>query len=238
MSRGIKENQGRGSQNYVFSHLNVRGAHPGSEENLLKKSEVYLPSAFTEKEVGYELPDIIQYHIHSHDIINNIYIVGSPIFCTFGESDKQKCFLELTIPETFDEKKEFKRIPTISTKFVQYEMDASSWDSVTKELIVNDSFLNSFMTENNVDKNTIFKLDITVNPKGCTADWQEVAKELKQKFGCHVKPIDPRYTKLKMIRSKEQRIDLSPTEATKVFLRTHKPKRTKEKWKLAQTYLR
>jgi len=63
---------GPGQHQIVFSHLNVRGLIPGSEENLLKKSEVWFPDIMTGTEehkafVGSIPPLVIQGHIHCLD---------------------------------------------------------------------------------------------------------------------------------------------------------------------------
>ena len=68
-AKKIWEKVGQGCHQLVFSHLNVKGIIPGSEENLLKKSEIYLPDSFIEgnQEIGHIAPMIIQGHIHCFD---------------------------------------------------------------------------------------------------------------------------------------------------------------------------
>ena len=219
---------------FAFSHLNVKGAHPGSEENLLKKSEVYLPKAFLEKyDLRMELPEIIQGHIHTKDRIGNISIVGSPIYCGFGEGDEEKYFLDLQIATQFGEKGSFNYKLTNCRKFLQLELDLSKeWDGVDFESLPEvQKFLDT------IDSGSIVKFDLKVNPKNCTVDWEAFRSMVRLKYECYVKPIKPKYIHERVVRSEAQTIKLNPAEAVKVWLKTNKPPRSKDKFQLARNYL-
>jgi DNA repair exonuclease SbcCD nuclease subunit len=220
---------------YAFSHLNVRGAHGGSEENLLKKSEVYLPKCFLEKEDHrINLPEIIQGHIHTRDRINNISIVGSPIYCGFGEGDEAKYFLHLEIATSMGEKGSFNYKLTNCRNFLQLELDLSKdgWDGVDFLSLTEVSLFNE-----TISPSSVVKYDIKINPKNCSVDWEAVRKQIMDERKCYVKPIKPKYIYERIVRSEKQTVNLSPKDAVKVWLKTNKPPRAKEKFKLAQTYL-
>jgi hypothetical protein len=230
----IMKKVGVDGTHFAFSHLNVKGAHPGSEENLLKKSEVYLPKAFTEKsDPRYKLPEIIQGHIHTHDVINNVTIVGSPLYCGFGEGDLPKYFLHLKIATSMGEKDDFVFVETDCVKFLQLELDLShDWDGVT--------FLEHpevFKFIESIPTNAIVKFDLKVNPKNCSVDWDLVRGCIMNECHCYVKPIQPKYIHERVVRSEKQTIKLNPADAVKVWLKSNKPPRAKEKYKLAQNYL-
>lgn len=219
---------------YAFSHLNVHGAHPGSEENLLKKSEVYIPKSFTEKsDPRYKLPEIIQGHIHTHDVIGNINIVGSPLYCGFGEGESDKFYLHIEVATAMGEKDKFNYIPTKCRRFLQLELDLSKdWDGVD---FLGSHEVQKFLTE--IVPDAVVKFDLKVNPKNCTVDWDSVRNYVMENWSCYVKPIIPKYIYERVVRSAKQTIKLQPTDAVKVWLQSNKPPRAKEKYKLAQNYL-
>lgn len=219
---------------YAFSHLNVRGAHGGSEENLLKKSEVYLPKALLEKiDDSYNLPEIIQGHIHTKDRINNISIVGSPIYCGFGEGEEEKYFLHLEIATSMGKKDCFNYKLTECRKFLQLELDLSKDDFNGVDLQIPEvvAFLET------IKPKSVVKFDFKVNPKKCTVDWEAFRNMVMSEYDCYVKPIKPKYIYERVVRSEKQTIKLDPKEAVKVWLKSNKPPRAKEKYSLAQTYL-
>jgi DNA repair exonuclease SbcCD nuclease subunit len=223
------------SQHYVFSHLNIHGAHPGSEENLLNKSETYLPKIWTDRTLGVDLPQIINGHIHTHEIMDNIYIVGSPIYCGFGEKEDDKAFIEMQVPNKFGEEFKITRIPTNCVPFKQLELDLTSWDGT--EFLAHEE-VSAFLSELKSDRKYVVKFDLTVNPQRLNVNWNLVRADIMEKFtNVFVKPISPKFVYDRVVRNKEQKLGLSPHQAAKVFLETHRPVRVKEKWALAKQYL-
>lgn len=230
----IMKKVGPESMLYAFSHLNVRGAHGGSEENLLKKSEVYIPKALLEKpDDRYKLPEIIQGHIHTKDRINNISIVGSPLYCGFGEGEEEKYFLHLEIATTIGEKDCFNYKLTECRKFLQLDLDLSKDDFNGVDLQIPEvvAFLET------ITPNSVVKFDFKINPKNCTVDWEAFRDMVMSQYECYVKPIKPKYIYERVVRSEKQTIKLEPKEAVKVWLKSNKPPRAKEKYQLAQNYL-
>jgi DNA repair exonuclease SbcCD nuclease subunit len=232
----IADKIGRGTQHYIFSHLNVKGVHPGSEENLLNKSEVYLPDVFVSRNPKSDSPRIIQGHIHSASTEGNINIVGSPIYCTFGEDTTlDKCYLHLVIPEMFGNKEEWNAIRTDCTIFNQVELDLTNVDWSKSDFLELDEV--RAITNFKEDRKYHLKFDITVNAENCSVNWDQVKLKLEENKNVLVKPIVPKFIKTKMVRVKEQKLGLQPIEAIKVFLKTNKPKRAKEKFALAKKYM-
>jgi len=115
-------------QHFVFSHLNVKGVIPGSEEYLLKKSEIFIPKIW-EKEFNSKVrpaPYFIQAHIHTRQKPHKrFHIVGSPTFVDFGEKEKKKYYLELQIPMYLGEgdvQFNYKRSPCLNFKEVSMHL--------------------------------------------------------------------------------------------------------------------
>jgi len=184
-AKTTKDAVGKDSHNYVFSHLNVRGAHPGSEENLLKKSEAYLPEAFLHDDRGFRRPQIVQSHIHSKTSEANINIVGSQIYCGFGEAETDKHFLELSIPTAMNEKEEFKYVKTNCRKFHQLELDLTNeeWDGVSFTSL---DKVKEFLRGIDKKADDIIKFDILVNPRKSSVNWDEARTDILKGTMWHV----------------------------------------------------
>lgn len=225
---------GQGSQHIVFSHVNVRGAHGGSEVNMLKKSEVYLPSAFTNTPIGFIAPTIVQHHIHSRFIDGNINGIGSPIYCGFGEAENDKYFLELDISEEMCKGHTLNYIPTNCTKFKQLEINMMHETRGFDEYDEVNEFIDS------IEKGDVVKLDVTINPEHNHHDWKAIVSKIKKNTGAIVKPIVPRVVLKRPVRSKNQKIGLVPKEAVQVFLKRnfkHDKPRARAIYKTALKYL-
>ena len=226
---------GQGSQHIVFSHLNVHGAHGGSEENLLKKSEAFLPKAFTNTPLGFVEPTIIQAHIHSNQIVDNIYIVGSPIYCSFGETG-EKFFCEVTHSGNIGENEDnIEFIKLDATPFMQLELNmiGETRDFFEIEEVI--EFCNSITSEDN----PIVKLDVTINPENNTYDWKKIREEIA-KYNVHCKPITPRIVFKRLVRSVDQKLNLEPKKAVQVYLKKNFKKdktRMKRLYALSLKYL-
>jgi len=214
-SEKIMKTVGMGSQHIVFSHLNVSGAHGGSEENLLRKSTVYLPKIMLNVPVGYVEPTIIQAHFHSRGVIGNINIIGSQFYCGFGEREDEKYFLDLNIStELSGGPHVFNYIPTNCLQFKQLEV--SMLDDNTPFMERKDvlDFLNT------VDENTVVKLDVTTNIENSLTDWKGVTERIYKDYKPHlIKKIIPRTVMVRKARSKKQKIGLEPKDAVQVYLK-------------------
>ena len=225
---------GESGTHYVFSHLNVIGAHPGSEENLLKKSEVFLPRCFTDPPMGYRKPTIIQGHIHKSSLQKNIHIIGSPIFCTFGETG-DKYFAEISAYGEISKKDEIHLIETNCRRFCQIELDMIGETKDFFEL----SEVKGFLDNINTDTNPVIKFDITINPENNTYDWVAIREKLLSD-NFYVKPILPRVVIKRQVRCIEQKVDLPVKDKVKVFLKTNHRKdhpRAQRIYKRLQKYL-
>ena len=232
-TEAILKKMGKTANHYVFSHLNVKGAHAGSEESLLKKSEVYVPECLSEGMA--DLPAIIQGHIHTPAIMGNINIVGSPIFCTFGEDTEiEKSFLHITIPEMFGEKEQWRSLPTSCTTFKQIELDLSDVDWKSNDFFDLPQIKSFLKLEKN--KKYHLKFDLTVNAHDCFLNFDNIRAKIENDF-VKVKPIVPKYVRQRITRSKEQKIGMNAVDSVKVFFKTNKPKRAKERFLLAKQYM-
>jgi DNA repair exonuclease SbcCD nuclease subunit len=232
----ILKKAGGGVPIYAFSHLNVHGAHGGSEENLLKKSEVFLPKCMTtDVALGTCIPTIIQAHIHSREKIGNINIVGSQLYCGFGESEAAKYFLEIDIKMQLGKgEDELNYIPANCTKFLELELDMIKQ---TKDFLTLPEVKEFLKT---ITKGAVVRFDILISAENNHYDWNSIAKTIKDKYECHVKPIIPRVVLKRPIRSVQQKLGLDPKDAVKIYLTKNMIKdkqRAKRVYGLALKYL-
>ena len=229
----IMKKVGKMGHNYIFSHLNVIGAHPGSESNLLKKSEVYLPESFTSPPLGWCSPTIIQGHIHSNSIMGDINIIGSPIYCGFGESG-DKYFADITIKGSMGDQDTIDLVKTHCRPFMELELDMIG---ETKPFFKLPDVI-EFLDDLKEQKDPVAKIDVTIDPEHNTYDWTEIRNKIL-KIG-FIKPITPRVVIKRTVRSKNQTIDLPIKDKIKVYLKRNMKKdlpRAKRIYKRTQKYL-
>lgn len=223
----IYKKVGAGNHNIMFSHLNVKGVIPSVEKDFLKKSSVFLSkSCFENKMDGSILPLILQGHIHSKSIIDNLNIVGSPVFVSFGEKDKNKYFAVLDIPESLDENFKVNFIKTDAIKFKEIDFDFTNYRDGMLDIFTSKKFIKSIT-------NKILKLNITIDEKFAHVNWDEVLKNVID--SCyHLKPVRPKVIRKKIKRDENQKIDLSPIDSLKVWFKKNKPVDYKDKYQLAK----
>lgn len=227
---------GQGQHQTVFSHLNVRGLIPGSEENLLKRSEVWFPeSMMVEREDnGLVPPTVIQGHIHTKQKEKNMHVVGSPIFCDFGEKEHNKFFAVINVPETFGEKDKVIYKRTDCRPFIEVDVDVKPGVPVSKreQEIIDE---NAKLIDGN--PSAVLKLNVTIPESEVgKCDWEKIRKLFAERVH-YVKPIVPRVIRGRVVRNERQTIDLDPKKASKVWLKRHRPKGWKRKLRLAKTYI-
>lgn len=216
----------------VFSHLNVKGAKAGSEESLLKKAMVYLPPCFTEQvSEAKRLPKIIQGHLHSKDLINNIHIVGSPLYCGFGEVEKEKYYAYISI-ENGKEKIIYQ--PTNCVKFHQLELVI---DENSDPDFFNIPEVYDFCKT--ITKTSIVKFDVKLYQGTRVYNFDLIKESVEEKYSCVCKPIIPKIIATKVSRNTEQKINLKPDEAVKVFIKSNinDKERAKRIWSKAKEIL-
>jgi len=222
-AKSVLKKVNSGNHNIVFSHLNVKGVIPSIENNFLKKSSVFLPEIFLD---GIDLPVIIQGHIHSKNVVDNINIVGSPIYVTFGETDKNKYFSVINVPDTFGEKSSVEFIKTNAIKFLEFTLDFTNYKDSMLDIFDSDEFLNKV-------KGKIIKLNITVDEEFKSIEWDKILKNVIENC-VYLKPVVPKVIRKKIRRDENQRIDLCPVEAVKVWFTKNKTKNIQAKFKLAK----
>lgn len=216
-------------QHFVFSHLNVRGVIPGTEEHMLKKSEVYLPDQFhTKSYIDKPFPTVLNGHIHSASKSGWVNIIGSPIFVSFGEKDKEKYFAVVDIPTKRDESPAVHLIPTPCRKFHEISVEVKSGEVFDVDARINSAF-------QHVGKRDYVKIDV-VAQEGFAFDWEGLRKKLMEQ--CHyVMPIKPRFVKRRVKRNVKQKLNLNPVDAVNVFVKANKPKLSKAVVSVAKRYI-
>jgi DNA repair exonuclease SbcCD nuclease subunit len=211
----VKNTEGELGINLVFSHLNVKGVHAGSEANLLKRSDVFLPNVLTQDIYLGMKPTIIQSHIHNRSQERNIHIVGSPVFCSANETG-EKGFAEITVGKQIDQPFTIEYVPTNPPQFLVVEVDLRE--------DVNLDFLKHKDVEKimsmDEEKTYVIKFDVTVSAEGNNHNWDLIQKTIQQKFKHSIiKQIVPRIISDKVIRNSKQKVGLPAQEAVKVFIK-------------------
>lgn len=220
----------------IFSHLNVKGAHGGSEENLLKRSDVYLPHSVTEGCLSGIKPIIIQGHIHSRQQIDNIHIVGSPVFCSFGESG-EKGFAVVTVGRDIGSDVGIEYFPSLAPEFVSLELDMIGQSTPFFQIPEVLSALKSLPR----NQKFVLKVDATINPESNSYDWKKIQATIEKNFPLAVvKAIVPRIVSKRLVRNAEQTIGLTPEQAVQKFIKSNwkeDKQKCKDIWKIAKAYL-
>lgn len=215
-------------QHFVFSHLNVRGVVPGSEEHMLKKSEVYLPDQFhTKNYLDKPFPTVLNAHIHTEQRSGWANIIGSPIYVSFGEKEAKKYFAVVDIATKRSECSKIHLLESPCRRFheISLEIKNGKFDP--------DAQVGSAMQH--VGKRDYVKVDVVAN-EGFTCDWEALRQKMMKQ--CHyVLPIKPRFIRRRVVRNAKQRLSLNPTDAINVFVKTNKPKLSKSILKVAKRYI-
>jgi len=205
-------------QHYVFSHLNVRGAHPGSEENLLRKSEAYLPKCFVTEIEGVNLPTIIQGHLHTRAKIGNINIIGNPLYCGFGETS-EKYYAVIHINGQISKPDTIEYIKSKCVPFLQLDINLIE---ATKDFFEIDEVKQFWEIATQFSDDTpMVKFNITTNPENNSYDWEAIRGKWSRLLKCNVKPIIPRVISKKIVRSENQKINLDPKDSVKIYLKAN-----------------
>ena len=229
-AENIWDKIGVGYHQLAFSHLNVKGIIPGSEENLLKKSEVYLPDSFIEgnQRTGCIAPWIVQAHVHTRQKRDNIRVIGSPIFVDFGEKEKNKYFAVIELPDQLGTEWKIRYKKTQCLPFIEFDFDYTNGNDPSKEL----------KTKKMMKKirGSVVKINVTYDEHSPSVDWDKIKKELS-KSAHFVKPIIPRFIRARTVRNEKQSTNLNPVEAINMWLKSNKPKGWKKKIKLAKQYV-
>lgn len=214
-SEAILKAVGSSAQHIIFSHLNVKGAFHGSEENLLKKSTVYIPECLISPPVGFTTPDIVQAHIHSRCDIGNIHIVGNQYFCGFGERETDKYFLDLELTTSMGGgPHKFNYIKTNCLPFKQLEVNMVGDNTPFLERDDVLDFLEG------IDRYTVVKFDVTTDVESSLTDWKGVVDTVYNKYDPHhIKPIIPRVIADRRVRSREQKIGIPVKDSIQVYLK-------------------
>jgi exonuclease SbcD len=232
----LKKIEGKKCDHIIFSHLNVKGAHAGSEENLLKRSDVYLPHSVTEGCLSGIKPTIIQHHIHSRSQMDNIHIIGSPVFCSFNEHG-EKGFAVITVGRDVGDNDGIEYFPSGATEFMELEVDMIG---KTEPFFKIPEVLEA-MKQLPRNQKFVLKVDVTINPENNTYDWNKIKTTIEKNFPLSIiKTIIPRIISKRLVRNAEQKIGLSPDASVQAFIKSNwKADKVKAKsiYKVAKEYL-
>lgn len=220
-------------QHWVFSHLNVKDCIPGSEDSMLKKVETVVPDSLTK--LYLDKPDtvIINGHIHSKQSKENLHIIGSPVFVSFGEKESKKYFLEIHVPEKLSEKKNLIWHESPCKKLVEYKCSLEKLSDSQKFV---KGFIKNLKKENDDLENTILKVKLELGEQAHGFDHDGFRQKLS-KHCFFVRPIDVRRILKRVKRNKEQTVKLNPIDAVKVWLKENKPKNANAILDVAASYI-
>lgn len=212
------------AQHFIFSHLNLKTCLRGTEEGMLKKVDVVLPEVFMKAP-----HTVINAHIHTKQIIGNVNVVGSPIFVTFGEKETKKFYLQInipTVPFSNPPLLTWKRTPcrpALEFSLVQLDRKATV-----------DALVKRFAPL--LHEDAIVKFNVSVPEDALGFDWEAFRRGIgKHCWFC--KPIQPRVLKQRVKRNAKQTVKLSPVDAVRTWVETHKPKDAGRIARLAEQFI-
>lgn len=232
----VKKMEGMLGINLVFSHLNVKGVHAGSEANLLKRSDVYVPNLLMQDVYLGMKPTIIQSHIHNRSNDRNMHIVGSPVFCSFNE-EGEKGFAEITVGKQIDQDFKIEYVPTNPPEFLSVEVDLREDEGID---FFKHEAVSKIMSMRE-DKIYIIKFNVTVSAQNNNYNWDIIRNTIQEKFKeSIIKQIVPRIMSDRITRNSKQKLGLAPEEAIKVFIKKNWGKdipKAKKIYKFSKKYL-
>lgn len=233
-TKSIFKKIGKG-QSIAFSHLDIKNYdNRGSEERMLKKSNLRLPE---EMLTGVRLvdiaPTVINGHLHSRGKLDNVHVIGSPIYTDFKDCDRSKYFAEITISDSITGDITVDYIETKCSKFV--ELDIDIMDEVFSNLIEVDGIKN-FVRD--IQPNSFVKFSIKMSPEQASViDFNRFRMTLEESKQCQVKPILPQIINVRTVRSDDQKVDLPLEDALKIFIKNMPVKSKKSKFILGKKFI-
>lgn len=164
--------------------------------------------------------------------IGNIHIIGSPLFCGFGEDVTDRYFAVVNQPNRLGEKFSIDYIPTDCKKFYEIELNISGKE---KEEFHEIKGIKTFIEQ--VEPDSIIKINPTIHGDHAGYDWGKVRDKIGKLSKSYVKEIVPKIIRKKVIRDTEQKPNLPPKKAVYVWLKRNKPSGAKRKNELAKEYI-
>lgn len=231
--RKVMETVKQGDQHLMFSHLNVEGLIYGSEENLLRKSRVFLPNFLimdNDPLDGRVKPIIIQGHIHKHQTFKNVYVTGSQLYTDSSDTDTDKYFCVVDVSEEISKETKVNFVKVKNCRKF-YDIDIDLMDGTTDPIKVIKTTLKD------IKPNSIVKISPTVSDMISSYDWESLRETLAKKTDSYIKPINPKVIIKRVVRNEEQKLGLKPDKALKVWFRAYKHERRKVRYKLAKEYI-
>ena len=226
-----------GAIHLAFSHLNVRQSHPGSEANLLKKSEAFLPMAYVNTPPGAVEPQIVNFHIHERQAVGNVRIVGSPLYCSFGET-QEKTFTTVIVE---DGEVSFVEKPTPFVPFFQTDIEILGEEEVDVYEVLA-PFIDQISPWADISRPPVVKIGVTITAEKNSYNWQTVATGIRAATnnGVHLLPIAVKVVQKRVVRNVKQKPSLEPDDAVKVYLKANlktDPDRMKRIYKKSKPYI-
>jgi len=221
------------NSHFVFSHLNLEEGSKGSEEFSLKKLDVVVPSIFLKRQkIGIAgRPTVVNFHIHSKQQMENITVVGSPLFVTFGEKEKEKFCLQLNINDIpfGEEQMTWVKVPCRPMLELDINMNEKEPDKDERRLI--EGFAKKLTND------SIVKLNVTCSEYLAATYTFEKFRENLMRHCFYVKPIVPRVIRKRIKRNRLQTLRMNPKDAVGIWLKSNNPKRASKIQKIANNLI-
>lgn len=203
----------------MFTHLDISGAIAGDESNFLNKSTVKIPEFIIDNDKNSisKKPFIVSGHIHKHQEIHNIHIVGSPIYTDFSDSEMDKYYAEITIPDDMYKTTEIKYHKTKCTDFVNIAFSTQYIDSGVS---VTDAILRKIKKTLNKGRGFV-KVELEIEESKLAKLDTKKIEAFTKKFNFNLKPMTPKIiSKRKPVRNEEMKIGNNPKESLKEYLKS------------------
>lgn len=208
----------------VISHYNVDGCKAGTENLMLRQTDLQLPAVVQR---SAKVIKIINSHIHTAQERGKIIMPGSLICTDFGDLDAPKGFL---LGDFGGDQWEFEQILSPSSPMQMIELNFAG--ASVKE--ISDTIKKATAT---IAPDSIVKARVMVNEENLPlVDFEKLRTELAKKAR-FVKQLDRIITRKRQVRDTDQKVGMSPIDAVKRYLEFRKPDGADRKLALAQRFL-
>ena len=212
----------RGGKVTAFSHTNVDGARAGTENLMLRQSDLQFPKT---QLAGLGITQVFSGHIHTPQKVGKIFIIGSPVCTDFGDVHPDRGFIFMDMLE--DGTWEIERVQTPQAPLVELKYDLTLLTPAEFAAAARQDIAEKLTLE------TIAKVKVRLDPERA-AEFDLASVETAVRGAClALRAFEKTFAKARRVRDEGQRRSLSPRDAIQRFVSRIKPKDADRKLALA-----
>lgn len=224
VKKGIEAAQASGGKVTVFSHTNVKGARAGTENLMVRQSDLQVPAVCFDSD---DVTQVFSGHVHTPQEVGKVFIIGSPVCTDFGDVSPDRGFVFANLLDDGTWEKERVRTPQAPLAELRFEI---------LEGETNEGFIADFqaaLTNEPVTAETILKVKIRVDEDRAPEFDFEWAKKEAAARALVLRDFEVTRVKQRRARDPKIRSQMPPREAVERFLARSKPDGAERKLALA-----